>query len=554
MLNKNFTLAAVTGNKKYLESYINSIDEGKRFEVLSSLVFECQNFLMDDNLSNVYTRKGLTTIYNMFKEESNNIALTYFDINGLKTINDTYSGKDGDKVISTTTNSINNILRKYGKSYAIIRMGGDEFVVISKETSTEEMTVINGEAAKLAKEKLKKEPYEPSWEVGIVEVEDAERECKETTGETDENKIIRYVINSADEIASSKKQRKKDDEKKTKAMDSFLEMIKENKNELNYLGFKKGKKQGMYEMPDQKYDEETLKLLLQASSETELEELLRTKYDNDYERLLDAAHSIGIYCMQDRKHIVSRNCTNAIGSIINSNEYKSIYFEVKDLKIVNEAYNHDGGDKYINDALNILANSIQIDDNDLQNPNLVLRVSGNGFFIYVKAEQLQETIDKLQQYIKQYNDNRIEDPEINAIILPLEESEDEYADLSQTTIHDLVINAENKAKEVNVENTIKYIYNDNDGRINETLNIYRDRKFFTIGELLEYVESKFADVPRSYRENTKQINGELKRYVAPKEIYDKQFGEIIENIIKLMESRDTGNNLAGTDTSLDEDF
>ncbi len=58
-------------------------------------------------------------------------SVCYIDVDNLKTINDTYGHDEGDKLINTVVNSIKNNIRS---SDYIFRMGGDEFLVILRQS------------------------------------------------------------------------------------------------------------------------------------------------------------------------------------------------------------------------------------------------------------------------------------------------------------------------------------------------------------------------------------------------------------------------------------
>ena len=84
---------------------------------------------------------GLTGLYNKGKylsmkenefEHSDSIAVLYFDVNNLKTINDTLGHEAGDHLIIQASQSIQHITDEH--IYAF-RMGGDEFLVIAPDIS-----------------------------------------------------------------------------------------------------------------------------------------------------------------------------------------------------------------------------------------------------------------------------------------------------------------------------------------------------------------------------------------------------------------------------------
>ncbi len=65
------------------------------------------------------------------KRYGTQFSLIYFDLNGLKVINDVYGHQAGDLLLRSVVNASKEILRE---SDLLFRMGGDEFMVICPET------------------------------------------------------------------------------------------------------------------------------------------------------------------------------------------------------------------------------------------------------------------------------------------------------------------------------------------------------------------------------------------------------------------------------------
>jgi diguanylate cyclase (GGDEF)-like protein len=86
-----------------------------------------------DYLTGFYNRFYLSELTeDMLNKE--NIGVTYIDINGLKTTNDTKGHAAGDDLIVR----MSDILRVNYKDSLIFRVGGDEFVVITQGETREE--------------------------------------------------------------------------------------------------------------------------------------------------------------------------------------------------------------------------------------------------------------------------------------------------------------------------------------------------------------------------------------------------------------------------------
>ena len=95
---------------------------------------------INERLQELYVRDQLTGLYNRFgyaqlaqqyfAEQSGRIYLVYVDVDNLKTINDNYGHAMGDKAIKGVADAIKEV---YREENILVRMGGDEFLVIGKE-------------------------------------------------------------------------------------------------------------------------------------------------------------------------------------------------------------------------------------------------------------------------------------------------------------------------------------------------------------------------------------------------------------------------------------
>jgi len=99
---------------------LDSIDRRESHEKLQRLSFE-------DTLTSVYNRNKFNHDIEEYQQNPvEDIGVAYFDLNGLKEINDTEGHEAGDKLIKTAATGINSVFN--GDTY---RIGGDEFVVIT---------------------------------------------------------------------------------------------------------------------------------------------------------------------------------------------------------------------------------------------------------------------------------------------------------------------------------------------------------------------------------------------------------------------------------------
>lgn len=130
---------------------------------------------------NVY-RDGLTNVYNyrfldeninsLFNTKScNNLLISFIDIDNFKKFNDNYGHKMGDKILI----NVCNVLTTYTKNiddFYVIRVGGDEFVVIAKDIQKNEFVEILDKIIKKVKDSellYADEKIHVSISVGVAE-------------------------------------------------------------------------------------------------------------------------------------------------------------------------------------------------------------------------------------------------------------------------------------------------------------------------------------------------------------------------------------------------
>lgn len=106
---------------------LDSIDRRESHSMLRRLSFE-------DTLTGVFNRNKFNhTIEELRGKVLNKIGVAYFDMNGLKEVNDTQGHEAGDRFIKNTAKGINSVFN--GETY---RIGGDEFVVIKQQVDENE--------------------------------------------------------------------------------------------------------------------------------------------------------------------------------------------------------------------------------------------------------------------------------------------------------------------------------------------------------------------------------------------------------------------------------
>ena len=90
--------------------------------------------LTDDMTGCFNRRHGIFSLREWFsraKRYGTQFAIIYFDLNGLKGINDKYGHQAGDLLLRSGSTAVKKVLRE---TDLLFRMGGDEFLVICPET------------------------------------------------------------------------------------------------------------------------------------------------------------------------------------------------------------------------------------------------------------------------------------------------------------------------------------------------------------------------------------------------------------------------------------
>ena len=102
---------------------------------LSRTLKYLRDISLTDDLTQCYNRRhAMYTLREWFsrsKRYGSNFSLIYFDLNGLKVINDNLGHQAGDLLLRSVAKSCKDLLRE---SDVLFRMGGDEFMVLCPET------------------------------------------------------------------------------------------------------------------------------------------------------------------------------------------------------------------------------------------------------------------------------------------------------------------------------------------------------------------------------------------------------------------------------------
>ncbi|HPS57273.1 MAG TPA: PAS domain S-box protein [Spirochaetota bacterium] len=124
-----------------------------------------------DTLTGLFNRRGFITLAEQqikaSGREKKKLLLFYIDLDGLKTINDTYGHEEGDLVLKKTA----VILRKtFRESDIIARLGGDEFAVLVTDSEELPDVVLKRLKSRTDEENSAQDlPYRLSMSIGIAD-------------------------------------------------------------------------------------------------------------------------------------------------------------------------------------------------------------------------------------------------------------------------------------------------------------------------------------------------------------------------------------------------
>lgn len=102
-----------------------------------------------DVMTGVFNRRAglelLNKEFNLSKKNKKNIVVCFIDVDRLKIINDTFGHEEGDKTLINAAKVLRESIRK---TDFIIRMGGDEFLIVFPKTVMKEVNKIWYEVCK----------------------------------------------------------------------------------------------------------------------------------------------------------------------------------------------------------------------------------------------------------------------------------------------------------------------------------------------------------------------------------------------------------------------
>ena len=109
-------------------TYSNIVEETGR-KTLERLAYQ-------DALTGLSNRARCEAIFEKLDEGDRNYLIVNMDLNGLKKTNDTYGHQMGDTLLRAFAE---NMKKAFGDRYSLIRMGGDEFVVVANDKDRDDV-------------------------------------------------------------------------------------------------------------------------------------------------------------------------------------------------------------------------------------------------------------------------------------------------------------------------------------------------------------------------------------------------------------------------------
>lgn len=178
----------------------NSLENIRKIITLEYAVQRLGKLYTQDTFSGIYNRNGFVqatkNVYADCAKNGRNVMLMFIDLDGLKTINDTYGHETGDVAIR----SIASVLRSTCKNGEVFcRFGGDEFIVFAADSTDElssDLTKRIEHSIEVINESMEN-PFELSVSIGYTIARPREGED-----------IFRFVT-AADKIMYEEKRKKK---------------------------------------------------------------------------------------------------------------------------------------------------------------------------------------------------------------------------------------------------------------------------------------------------------------------------------------------------------
>lgn len=127
---------------------------------------ELWDLLRTDELTKLYNRRGFLALaeqqVKLAVRQQRGMLLVYADVDNLKTINDTYGHRAGDKALIATATVLRETFRD---SDIVARLGGDEFVVLAIDTREEDAALVTTRLQRCLARHTGRTPLTLSWGV-----------------------------------------------------------------------------------------------------------------------------------------------------------------------------------------------------------------------------------------------------------------------------------------------------------------------------------------------------------------------------------------------------
>ena len=160
--------------------------------LLFNYMTKSKTMISQDSLSGVNNRVSFNKyINNVFLSKDHDGAyIVYIDIDKFKQINDTYGHIEGDEAISLVGKTLKSIAGETNSFVA--RIGGDEFVMIIKETEEEKVKKVIQNISFELEERIifSDKQYDLTVSCGYIEVKKNQKNIKELMVKADESMYI----------------------------------------------------------------------------------------------------------------------------------------------------------------------------------------------------------------------------------------------------------------------------------------------------------------------------------------------------------------------------
>jgi len=215
--------------KRFIENTVSPI-KGKNGDVVGVLLVfrdvtiqrerrnEIEFLSYCDALTSLYNRRYFENAINRLDIESNlPLSFLYADVNGLKTINDTFGHEAGDELIKKVANCLKSSCRS---DDVASRIGGDEFVMIYPRTNlTQARSIVKEIEEKLNREQIRNIDISVSFGIGVKEF-------------SEQN--VFEILKSAEDSMYNSKMRGSDSKKKAVIQSLYISLIENNEFETSH--------------------------------------------------------------------------------------------------------------------------------------------------------------------------------------------------------------------------------------------------------------------------------------------------------------------------------